>query len=164
MLETWKSIACMSTEIERKFLVSGDGWRGLAPGTIYRQGYMPTQNGITVRVRVIGSQGYLTVKGRTTGISRLEFEYPIPIADAWEMLDNFCAKPLIEKTRYQIKYGDIIWEVDEFHGDNQGLIIAEVELATENQIITIPEWIGAEVSHEPKYFNANLAKHPYSRW
>ncbi len=154
----------MSTEIERKFLVSGDGWRGVAPGTIYRQGYMPTQNGLTVRVRVIGEQGYLTLKGPTSGISRLEFEYPIPISDAQEMLDNFCAKPLIEKARYKIQQEAIIWEIDEFHGDNQGLIIAEVELESADQIITIPEWIGAEVSHDARYFNANLAKHPYSRW
>ena len=112
---------------------------------------------------IIGNTGYLTIKGKTVGHSRLEFEYPIPLEDAQEMLDNLCSHPLIEKTRYKIPQGDLIWEVDEFMGENEGLIIAEVELQTENQAITLPDWIDREVT-DPKYYNAKLAKVPYSQW
>ncbi|MDJ0689013.1 MAG: CYTH domain-containing protein [Xenococcaceae cyanobacterium MO_188.B32] len=153
----------MGTEIERKFLVKGDEWRSLGTGVLYRQGYIPTLGKQTVRVRIVGNTGYLTIKGATVGHSRMEFEYPIPLQDAREMLDNLCSHPLIEKTRYKIRQGDLIWEVDEFMGENEGLIIAEVELQTENQTITLPDWIEREVS-DPKYYNANLAKVPYSQW
>ena len=153
----------MATEIERKFLLKNEGWRGLATGVIYRQGYLTTGEGITVRVRIVGNQGFLTVKGATVGKSRLEFEYPVPLEDAQQMLDTLCDRPLIEKTRYKIKQGDLVWEIDEFAGENQGLILAEVELEEENQTIDLPQWIDREVS-DPKYFNANLAKYPYSQW
>ena len=153
----------MGTEIERKFLVKGNEWRSLGTGVLYRQGYIPTLGKQTVRVRIVGNTGYLTIKGATVGHSRMEFEYPIPLQDAREMLDNLCSHPLIEKTRYKIRQGDLIWEVDEFMGENEGLIIAEVELQTENQTITLPDWIEREVS-DPKYYNANLAKVPYSQW
>ena len=154
----------MGKEIERKFLVVGDAWRQLATGTMYRQGYLSTVKERTVRVRTIGDQGYLTIKGITTGVSRTEFEYPIPVAHANAMLDDLCERPLIEKHRYQIDFSGLIWEVDEFHGDNQGLILAEVELAEENQQFDKPEWIGVEVSGDPRYFNSNLTKNPYSKW
>lgn len=154
----------MATEIERKFLVKGDEWRILATGTVYRQGYLSTKKGCTVRVRLVGNQGYLTIKGLTQGFSRAEYEYPIPAEDAQEMLDNLCDRPLIEKTRYKIEYAGLIWEVDEFASENQGLILAEVELADENQIIELPDWIGKEVSDDPRYYNANLTQHPYSQW
>ncbi|MGK7877120.1 MAG: CYTH domain-containing protein [Xenococcaceae cyanobacterium] len=153
----------MATEIERKFLVNGEKWRSLATGIVYRQGYISTEEGLTVRVRVVGSQGYLTIKGPSLGKSRAEFEYVIPVEDAQEMLDTLCDRPLIEKTRYKIKQGDLTWEVDEFAGENQGLILAEVELTDENQTIELPDWIDKEVS-DPKYFNVNLAKHPFSKW
>lgn len=153
----------MGKEIERKFLVKGDEWRSLGTGVVYRQGYISTSGKETVRVRIVGETGYLTIKGATVDHSRLEFEYPIPLQDAQEMLDNLCTHPLIEKKRAKIPQGDLLWEVDEFMGENEGLIIAEVELQTENQEITLPDWIDREVS-DPKYYNANLAKYPYSQW
>lgn len=154
----------MGTEIERKFLVVGENWRGLAVGAVYRQGYIAAEQGKTVRVRVIGEQGYLTIKGPSVGTTRAEFEYPIPQEDAQYMLDNLCNTALIEKTRYKINHQGLVWEVDEFVGENQGLILAEVELEQENQEISLPDWIGEEVSHDLRYFNSNLAKHPYRHW
>lgn len=154
----------MATEIERKFLVKGDQWRTLATGTIYRQGYLSSKKGCTVRVRLVGNQGYLTIKGPTKGFSRAEYEYPIPAEDAQQMVDNLCEPPLIEKTRYKIKYAGLIWEVDEFAGENQGLIVAEVELPDENYPLELPDWIGKEVSDDLRYYNVNLAQHPYSQW
>lgn len=155
----------MALEIERKFLVKGDEWRALGTGTIYRQGYIATVNKeTTVRVRITGEQGYLTIKGKTQGATRAEFEYPISMEDALVMLETMCARPLIEKTRYKIKQGDLIWEVDEFIGDNQGLIIAEVELQEENQAVDLPEWIGQEVTGDLRYYNVNLVHHPFKDW
>lgn len=153
----------MAKEIERKFLVNGDSWRQLAQGSLYRQGYIPSQ-GATVRVRIAGHQGYLTIKGPTVNFSRSEFEYPIPLADAQEMLDTLCDRPLIEKTRYKIEWAGLVWEIDEFTGVNQGLILAEVELTDEAQQIEIPDWIGTEVTGDPRYFNSYLVKHPFSQW
>lgn len=154
----------MAVEIERKFLVTGDSWRSLATGTLYRQGYIPTQSGVTVRVRLAGDRGYLTIKSKLGNISRTEYEYPIPASDASEMLDNLCERPQIEKTRYKIPLGELIWEIDEFAGENQGLILAEVEIPLENYPLDLPEWIAEEVSHDPRYFNANLVKHPFKNW
>jgi CYTH domain-containing protein len=154
----------MPTEIERKFLVKSEEWRTLGTGTIYRQGYIATKKGTTVRVRLAGNQGYITIKGPSKGISRAEYEYSIPAEDAQEMLDNLCEPPLIEKTRYKIEIAGLIWEVDEFSGKNQGLIVAEVELTDANQTIEMPDWIGQEVSDDARYYNANLAQHPYSEW
>lgn len=154
----------MPTEIERKFLVKSEEWRTLGTGTIYRQGYIATKKGTTVRVRLAGNQGYITIKGTSKGISRAEYEYSIPAEDAQEMLDNLCEPPLIEKTRYKIEIAGLIWEVDEFAGKNQGLIVAEVELTDANQTIEMPDWIGQEVSDDARYYNANLAQHPYSEW
>ncbi len=125
----------MTVEIERKFLVKGDHWRSLAAGKLYRQGYIPTQDGLTtVRVRVVGDRGYLTIKGKTEGISRQEFEYAIPLEDAALMLENLCKKPLVEKIRHRISLDNFTWEVDEFLGDNQGLIMAEIELEQEEMV------------------------------
>jgi adenylate cyclase len=154
----------MGQEIERKFLVKQDNWRGQTQGVVYRQGYLSTNNGLTVRVRVMGEQAYLTIKGPSVGYSRAEFEYPIPLADAQIMLNTLCDRPLIEKTRYKLQYHNLTWEIDEFAGDNQGLILAEVELTQENQIIQLPDWVGKEVSDDPKYYNVNLVKYPYSEW
>jgi adenylate cyclase len=154
----------MGTEIERKFLVVGEAWRGLAPGVRYRQGYLSTVKQRTVRVRTVGERAYLTVKGVSRGLSRAEFEYEIPLQDANSMLDELCERPLIAKKRYKIPLGAFIWEVDEFEAENAGLIIAEVELEDADQTIPIPDWVGAEVSEDPRYFNANLISHPYQDW
>ena len=154
----------MGKEIERKFLLNGDAWRSLGQGTRYRQGYLSTVKERTVRVRTIADKGYLTVKGVSEGIARAEFEYEIPIDDANALLDGLCELPLIEKDRYKIPYGYHTWEVDEFFGDNAGLIVAEVELESEDQAFETPEWIGREVSDDPRYFNANLIANPYRNW
>lgn len=154
----------MGKEIERKFLVSGDGWRGLAPGVRYRQGYLCTQKERTVRVRTAGDRAWLTVKGVTYGVTRLEFEYEIPFADGEAMLDELAQRPLVEKTRYRIPAGEYVWEVDEFEGENAGLIVAEIELPDPQARFEKPAWIGREVSDDPRYFNANLVKHPFSSW
>jgi adenylate cyclase len=154
----------MATEIERKFLVVGEQWRELAVGTVYRQGYIFSDIRRTVRVRVAGEKGFITIKGAAVGLVRPEFEYAIPLEDAMLMLDTLCDRPLIEKTRYVLKQGDLTWEIDEFAGENQGLIVAEVELSDENQSVKLPPWIGTEVSHDPRYFNAALAKNPFTHW
>jgi adenylate cyclase len=158
------SCTSMPTEIERKFLVKGDVWRSLGEGAIYCQGYIAAANGRTVRVRVVGDSGYLTIKGPTSGLARAEFEYPIPVEEALEMLRTLCDPPLIEKTRYKIAVDDLVWEVDEFAGENQGLVLAEVELDDPERAIALPDWIGTEVSQDPRYYNSNLAKHPFTRW
>ena len=154
----------MATEIERKFLVKGNRWRSLGAGEYYKQGYIPTQDQTTVRIRIVGDRGYLTLKGKNQGIVRAEFEYPIPLDDAEKMLATLCRPPFIEKIRYRIPQGDLIWEVDEFSGENRGLILAEVELQTEHQAIALPPWIGQEVTGDPRYYNSNLVNHPYQSW
>lgn len=154
----------MGKEIERKFLIAGDEWRKLAKGTSYRQGYLSTVKERTVRVRTIDDKGYLTIKGITIGASRAEYEYEIPAGEANEMLTNLCEKPLVEKNRYKIKQGGLTWEIDEFLGDNLGLIVAEIELEDEAQEFDKPSWIGQEVTGDPKYFNSNLTKTPYTKW
>lgn len=154
----------MAKEIERKFLVKSDAWKRVARGTLYRQGYLSTIKERVVRVRTIDEKGFLTIKGKVEGISRSEFEYEIPAEDANLMLDSLCEKPIIEKYRAKIDYEGAIWEVDEFLGENEGLVIAEVELNDENQVVEIPDWIGEEVSGNPKYFNSNLITNPYKKW
>ncbi len=155
----------MAIEIERKFLVKGDTWRSSDQGKLYRQGYVLTQNQTTtVRVRIVGDRAYLTLKGKTQGFTREEFEYPIPLEDAQIMLENLCSRPLIEKIRYRINVANLVWEVDEFQGENQGLILAEVELISENQDFELPDWIGEEVTQDLRYYNVNLAKYPYQTW
>jgi CYTH domain-containing protein len=153
----------MGTEIERKFLVREGPWREASAET-YRQGYLSTVKERTVRVRTINDKGYLTVKGISVGASRLEFEYEIPFEDADELLDSLCEKPLIEKNRYKLDHGGLTWEVDVFFGENEGLIVAEVELQSENQVFERPEWVAEEVTTDPRYYNANLIKNPYSNW
>ena len=154
----------MGIEIERKFLVKDDSWRTSAFGKKYHQGYLNSHKERTVRVRTIDGKGYLTIKGIAKGSVRAEYEYEIPVADAREMLDGLCEKPLIEKTRYKVEHHGFVWEVDVFHGENQGLIIAELELDSKEQKFEKPEWIGAEVTGDSKYFNSNLIHHPYSQW
>ena len=154
----------MSIEIERKFLVRGDAWRALAHGTLLRQGYLSSAPERVVRVRIEGDAAVLTIKGKSVGATRGEWEYPIPVADAQIFLDSLCERPIIEKCRYRIPFQGMTWEVDEFMGDNAGLIVAEIELKSEQQQFARPEWVGDEVTHDPRYFNANLLRHPYSQW
>lgn len=153
----------MATEIERKFLVRDEAWRGLATGIACRQGYLSTVRERTVRVRTMGGRGFLTVKGPGTGASRSEYEYEIPVADATALL-AMCEQPLVEKVRYRIPRGDVVWEIDEFEGANRGLVVAEIELAAENQAFALPEWIGAEVTGDPRYYNSSLVARPFSSW
>jgi len=155
----------MGTEIERKFLVDRIAWHPeRANGKRYRQGYLSSEPGCTVRVRIAGQQGFLTIKGATHGIERLEFEYSVPLADAEQLLSELCHQPLIEKTRYREPWAGLIWEVDVFEGDNAGLIVAEIELPSAGTHFDRPPWLGVEVSHDPRYFNAALARNPWSRW
>jgi CYTH domain-containing protein len=154
----------MGIEIERKYLMASDEWRGLAEGVDYRQGYLSTVKERTVRVRTIGNGGFLTIKGISTGASRIEYEYEVPVDDAHEMLDELCERPLIEKRRFKIPYAGLIWEIDEFFGENGGLIVAEVELENEDQTIELPSWIGEEVTGDPRYFNSSLVSNPFSTW
>ena len=154
----------MAKEIERKFLVKGDAWRSLAEGVSYRQGYLNSQKERTVRIRTVGEKAYLTVKGPTRGVTRTEFEYEIPYEDCLAMLEELAEKPIIEKKRYRIPAGSYVWEVDEFFGVNEGLILAEIELPSEDSVFEIPDWIGEEVSGDPRYFNSSLVANPYSVW
>ncbi|MCX7783691.1 MAG: CYTH domain-containing protein [Meiothermus sp.] len=154
----------MGTETERKFLIRSWGWKQGAVGVMYRQGYLCREEARTVRVRIAGDKAYLTIKGQVQGMTRLEYEYPLPLADAQELLDRLCLRPLIEKTRYRVEYRGRVWEVDEFAGENQGLVVAEVELKLPEQPLELPDWVGEEVTHDPRYLNANLVEHPFSRW
>ena len=154
----------MAKEVERKFLVKGDAWRTLAKGTTYRQGYLNSAKERTVRVRTTDDKAYLTIKGITVGATRAEYEYELPYDEGKAMLDSLAEKPLIEKRRYKIPAGDLTWEIDEFLGDNTGLIVAEVELKSEDQAFTRPVWLGDEVTSDPRYYNANLIKNPFTCW
>jgi adenylate cyclase len=153
----------VGVEIERKFLVKGDSWRAGATGTRYRQGYLSNDKQRNVRVRIGGGKAFLTVKGISRGASRDEFEYEVPIPDA-EALLNLCLRPLIEKVRYRVEFGGMTWEIDEFEGDNRGLVLAEVELPSEDHPLALPPWADQEVTHDPRYFNSSLVSHPYTTW
>lgn len=154
----------MGLEIERKFLVIGADWKALAVGTVYRQGYLSVDPERTVRVRRAGKAAFLTVKGAANGAARAEYEYSINCAEADAMLDGLCMRPLVEKIRYRIPHAGLTWEVDEFLGDNQGLVLAEVELEREDQDIHLPDWAGPEVTGDPRYFNSYLVSHPFTTW
>jgi CYTH domain-containing protein len=154
----------MGQEIERKFLVKGTAWKAQAAGMLYRQGYLSSVKERTVRVRIGGEKAFLTIKGLNKGVTRTEFEYPVPVDDAAAMLDGLCERPLIEKTRYVLPSGGYTWEIDEFHGDNDGLVMAEVELQRADDKPPLPEWVGEEVSSDARYFNSNLVKKPFKTW
>ena len=155
----------MAQEIERKFLVKDDSWRATAgAGKPYRQGYLCTDKERVVRIRTKDGCGFLTIKGAREGISAAEYEYPIPADDAEEMLQKLCLRPLIEKIRYEVPYRGLLWEIDEFRGDNQGLVVAEVELSSEEQKVILPPWAGTEVSHDKRYANASLVQSPFTTW
>ena len=155
----------MAVEIERKFLVKDLSWKDSATSyKDFQQGYFPTGDGVTVRARIAGNKARLTIKGPVSGISRAEFEYPIPLEDAVAFLTGFCTKPVILKRRWYVPFCDFTWEVDEFAGRNEGLIVAEIELDTPDREFPVPPWLGREVSHEPRFRNSHLVRHPYSEW
>ena len=154
----------MGIEIERKFRVKSEGWRHGSTSTVFRQGYLCSVPERTVRVRVAGESGFLTVKGRNQGATRAEFEYPIPRADAEAMLATLCERPLIEKTRHLLELRSHTWEIDVFAGENAGLVIAEVELEREDEAVVLPDWIGEEVTGDPRFQNSSLVAHPYRSW
>jgi len=155
----------MAIEIERKFLVKNDAFKALADASKrMKQGYLSEGNQRSVRVRISGSdEAYLSVKSSNDGISRLEFEYSIPLDDAECMLNDIALKPFIDKTRYFLKKGPHTWEIDEFYGDNQGLIVAEIELGNENEAFDKPDWLGPEVSHQPEYYNTNISNQQWRK-
>ena len=154
----------MGIEIERKFLVTDDSWRGQGIAQPFRQGYLARGKGLTVRVRIAGDRALLTIKSGRKGITRDEYEYDIPVTDAEEMLDRLADGAVIAKTRTFIEFRGKTWEVDEFHGLNEGLIVAEIELDDENEAFERPPWLGAEVSDDPRYLNSALSLSPYSTW
>lgn len=154
----------MGVEIERKFLLTGEGWRTLGEPVLLRQGYLCSDPVRTVRVRIEGEQGVLTIKSKGTGLRRGEWEYPIPLAEAQELLDTLCERPLVEKTRRRIAHAGFTWEVDEFLGENAGLVVAEIELPHEDAAFEKPDWIGREVTGEKRYYNSSLIRFPYSQW
>jgi len=155
----------MGTEIERKYLLKNDDWRMFASvGTHMRQGYLSGNGLISIRVRVAGNEATLNIKGATLGVCRTEFEYPIPVQDGEELLDRYCPRPLIEKTRYFVEHAGRLWEIDVFEGDNEGLTVAEIELESPEEHFSLPEWIGEEVSHDPRYYNVCLQQHPFKEW
>lgn len=155
----------MAKEIEHKFLLRNDRWRSQVERSArLRQGYLTSDARCSVRVRVAESQGFLNIKSGTLGIQRSEYEYPIPLAEAEEILDTLCAKPLLEKTRHYLKFDQHLWEIDEFAGENAGLIMAEVELSRIDEPFARPDWLGKDVSHDIRYYNSQLARHPYQTW
>ena len=154
----------MKIEIERKFLLSSDDWRQGVSGILYRQGYLCTEPGCTVRVRVGGDSAILAIKGGGDGLARAEFEYPIPLDEAEILLDTLCLQPLVEKYRYLVPFAGMTWEIDEFLGVNAGLLMAEVELEHVDQPVALPPWIGREITGDPRYYNACLARHPFTTW
>ncbi len=155
----------MADEIERKFLVNNDAWREQVNRSIHQvQGYLGSAETCSIRIRIAGDQANLYIKSATLGITRQEYDYPIPVDEAREMLDNLCIKPVIEKTRHFIHDGDHTWEVDEFAGDNDGLIVAEIELGSPDEAFHKPSWVGDDVSDDPRYYNVCLVEHPYKNW
>ncbi|MCI7612947.1 MAG: CYTH domain-containing protein [Selenomonadaceae bacterium] len=154
----------MAKEIERKFLIKKELWQPKGEGISIRQGYLSLEPERTVRVRLKGERGFLTIKGKNHGISRTEMEYEIPAGDAAQLLDEMCMRPLVEKVRYTESYQGQQWEIDIFAGDNAGLAVAEAELASEDAALSLPDWAGQEVSGEARYYNSSLIQNPYKNW
>lgn len=155
----------MAVEIERKFLVLNDDWQAAADqGRLLRQGYLAGNERSSVRVRIDGDVANINIKSATLGIRRQEYEYSIPIHDAKEMLENLCAGHQIEKTRYHVQVSEHTWEVDVFAGDNAGLVVAEIELSSEDESFVIPAWAGDDVSNDHRYYNVSLVNHPFKDW
>jgi adenylate cyclase len=155
----------MSTEIERKFLLENDSWRKDADEGLYMvQGYMGSNEKSSIRIRINGDTANLNIKSKTIGIQRSEYDYPIPIDEAKEILESLCDKPFIEKTRFHVMHDGHEWEIDVFAGDNEGLIVAELELDSVDENFTLPDWVGEDVSEDPRYYNICLVSHPFKDW
>lgn len=154
----------MAIEIERKYLVKTIGFLGNFKGTRLLQGYIFETEKCVARVRLSHKKAWLTLKGATRGLERDEFEYQIPHKEAHQILTKFCEGRMVDKTRYELKDKDFCWEIDVFHGENEGLYLAEVELKTVDQGFILPTWLGKEVSHDTRYFNSQLARNPYKKW
>lgn len=155
----------MGREIERKFLLRSDAWRdGVSHSARMVQGYLLRGDASAVRVRIKGDVAELNIKHTLDGINRLEYEYDIPVSDAREILENVALRPMIDKTRHYVSYGGHVWEIDEFHGDNAGLVVAEIELEDADEVFDRPDWLGEEVSADLRYYNSNLSKQPYNQW
>ena len=155
----------MALEIERKFLLKNDTWKAQAgEGVLYKQGYLVGSAAVSVRVRLEGERAFLNLKSATLGVRRQEYEYPIPLQDANEIMSTLCEQPLIEKRRYHLKVGQHVWEIDEFLGENLGLLVAEIELHDEKESFEKPDWLGEEVSDDPRYYNVSLVKNPFRNW
>ena len=154
----------MPKEIERKFLITNNGYKPGSSKRLIRQGFLSNRKEAVVRVRIIDNEAFLTIKGPTKVSTRLEYEYAIPIEEAGEMLSLLCERPLIEKYRYIVDFEGFTWEVDEFLGENEGLVVAEIELEHESQEFPKPGWLGDEVTDDQRYYNANLIKNPYKSW
>lgn len=155
----------MAKEIERKYLLKNDLWKDhILKSEHYVQAYLSNNKQCSIRIRISGDKADLNIKSMTIGIMRDEYEYSIPIEDARKMVDTLCHKPCIEKTRYFVEHTGKTWEIDVFEKENQGLVVAEVELNNADEEIQLPEWVGLEVTEEPKYYNVCLLQHPYSEW
>ncbi len=155
----------MPIEIERKFLLANDNWRQQVSQSFrIRQGYMGEIDKASVRIRVQGDKANINIKSATLSMRRMEYEYAIPLSEAEEMLDQLCKQPQVNKTRYIVEQGKHKWEIDEFYGNNAGLFVAEIELDDEAEAFVKPEWIGKEVTQDPRYYNVNLIKHPFNSW
>jgi len=155
----------MGREIERKFLLQSDAWRAEVRDSVHLlQGYLSRSEHSAIRVRIKGESAELNIKHTLDGIHRLEYEYQIPLPDARELIEHVALRPLIDKTRHHVMHGGHLWEIDEFHGENAGLIVAELELGTADGLFERPSWLGKEVSQDPRYYNSNLSRLPYSRW
>ena len=155
----------MGTEIEHKFLLRDESWRGqVERSASMRQGYLMSNSRCSVRVRIADGQGFLNIKSGVLGIQRSEYEYPIPLADAEELLDTLCEKPLVEKTRHFVRHQGHLWEIDEFAGANAGLVVAELEVDHPDETFVRPDWLGEDVSRDIRYYNSQLARHPYTSW
>ncbi len=156
----------MAVEIERKFLLKNNGWKSeVSHSECYRQGYMSQDGQLnSVRVRTTKDKAWINFKSATLGMRRLEFEYSIPIEDALQMLDQLCYQPILEKERYFVSFGQHTWEIDVFHAENSGLVVAEIELKTEIESFARPSWLGAEVTDDKRYYNVCLLRHPFKEW
>jgi adenylate cyclase len=165
MVATANWIKTMAIEIEHKFLLANNDWQSEVTHSVkYRQGYLSAQPTSSIRVRTSNNKAWLNIKSATIGTQRHEYEYEIPLADADEILTNLCKKPLVEKTRFFVQHDQHTWEIDVFTGDNQGLCVAEIELSKVGEAFAKPSWLGAEVTHDLRYYNNNLSNHPYSQW
>lgn len=155
----------MATEIERKFLLASAAWRDeVVESRRIRQGYLSRGANAAIRIRISGEHAELNIKSTRDGIHRLEFEYPVPLADADELMTQVALRPLIDKTRHIVRRAGHVWEIDEFHGENAGLIVAEIELGSADEVFDKPVWLGREVSEDPRYYNSSLSERPYSTW